>query len=231
MFKILIVEDDKIISSKVKEELEKWGYEAYGCQNFNDVYGEFNRINPQLVLMDLMLPYKNGYYWCQEIRRQSNVPIIFISSQSENMNIVMAIEFGADDYITKPLDLSVMMAKIGAVMRRAYDFSNSVDFLMYGDIKLYTSNGKLEHAGQEEELTRTEMMIMETLFKAGGAVVSRNKIMERCWQGDDFIDDNTLAVNMTRLRKKLSKLGLEGLILTKKGVGYYLSEEVKNGNL
>lgn len=224
--KIMIVEDDEIIKSSLKTELEKWGYEVYCLENLDNVVAEFQSEKPQLVLLDIVLPFFNGYYWCQEIRKISKVPIIFISSKNENMDIVMAMQFGGDDYITKPINLDVTIAKIQAMLRRSYNFINDIDYLSFGKIQLILSETKVDFSGMNVDLTKTEMMILESLFKEQGAVVSREKIMDRCWQGDSFIDDNTLAVNVTRLRKKLSSIGLDGLVMTKKGYGYYLE---KNG--
>ncbi|MDY6231331.1 response regulator transcription factor [Peptostreptococcus porci] len=222
--KIMIVEDDEIIKSSLKTELEKWGYEVYCLENLNNVVAEFQSEKPQLVLLDIVLPFFNGYYWCQEIRKISKVPIIFISSKNENMDIVMAMQFGGDDYITKPINLDVTIAKIQAMLRRSYNFVNDIDYLSFGKIQLILSEAKVDFSGMNVDLTKTEMMILESLFKEQGAVVSREKIMDRCWQGDSFIDDNTLAVNVTRLRKKLSSIGLDGLVMTKKGYGYYLEK-------
>ncbi len=222
--KIMIVEDDEIIKSSLKTELEKWGYEVYCLENLDNVVAEFQAEKPQLVLLDIVLPFFNGYYWCQEIRKISKVPIIFISSKNENMDIVMAMQFGGDDYITKPINLDVTIAKIQAMLRRSYNFVNDIDYLSFGKIQLILSEAKVDFSGMNVDLTKTEMMILESLFKEQGAVVSREKIMDRCWQGDSFIDDNTLAVNVTRLRKKLSSIGLDGLVMTKKGYGYYLEK-------
>ena len=224
--KIMLVEDDKIIAESVKMELAGWGYDVYCVENFNGIMEDFNRINPHLVLLDIMLPYFNGYYWCQEIRKVSNVPIIFISSKSENMDIVMAIQFGGDDYITKPINMDVTVAKIQALLRRSYDFTNEMDYLRFGNVNLNLSECKVSYKDNEVELTKTEILIAESLFKEQGAVATREKIMDRCWQSDNFIDDNTLAVNITRLRKKLTSIDLKGFIETKKGSGYFLNKNV-----
>lgn len=221
--KIYIVEDDREIGNALKKELESWNYEVQLVREFNKVVEEFQEFEPHLVLMDLMLPYNNGFYWCQEIRKISNVPIIFVSSKDDNMNIVMAMQFGADDYITKPIDLGVTVAKIGAMMRRTYDFAPEITSLSFSGVEVSLSKSEVRIGERSETLTRTELAIMESLIKGKGNIVSRESIMEKCWQGDDFIDDNTLAVNMTRLRKKLRKLGIDNFIETKKGQGYYLA--------
>lgn len=222
---ILIVEDDKNIEQILSAELTKWGYQTAVISNFNNVVEEFEKSKADLILMDIILPYFNGYYWCQEIRKISNVPIVFVSSKSENMDIVMAMQFGGDDFITKPINLDIMIAKIQAILRRCYNFSNEISYIEFGNVQLYLLEAKLTYQNNEAPLTKTELMILEELFKAQGNIVSREKIMDRCWQSDNFIDDNTLAVNMTRVRKKLSAIGLENFISTKKGVGYMLHSQ------
>lgn len=221
--KIFIVEDDEKIAGVLSKELENWGYETFMVKDFSKILDEFKIIGPQLVLMDIALPFFNGYYWCQEIRKISNLPIIFISSKSENIDIVMAMSQGADDYITKPLSLDVTIAKIQAILRRSYQFVNELNYLSFNKVNLYLLESKLECEGEEVSLTKTELLIMEALFRGQGQIVAREKIMDKCWQTGDFIDDNTLAVNMTRLRKKLDSIGIKGLIETKKGQGYALS--------
>ncbi len=225
--KILIVEDDENIFEMLKKELLLWNYEVKGISNFNQIVEEFIEYQPHLVLMDIMLPYNNGYFWCEEIRKHSNVPIIFISSKSENIDIVMGIQFGADDYITKPIDLNVTLAKIKAILRRSYDFTKDFEFLSFANVFLYMDKNKVKYNGNEISLTNTEMTILETLFKAKGGVASRESIMEKCWHGDDYIDDNTLAVNITRLRKKFADIKLNDFIQTKKGSGYYLNSKTE----
>lgn len=222
MKKILIIEDDKDIAQAMKKELESWNYEVAAATAFDHIIKDFLSYSPHMVLLDIILPVKNGYYWCQEIRKVSDVPIIFISSKGQSMDIVMAMQFGGDDYIVKPIDLTVLSAKVGALMRRSYDLSGVGSCLLWRDLCLYTEQAKLEREGKSLELTKTELSILISLFKEGGKVVSRERIMEKCWSGDDFIDDNTLAVNIARLRKKLAKIGAEDLIITKKGMGYGL---------
>jgi len=220
--KILIVEDDKNIERILKNELEKWGYSVDTVEKLDQVTEAFTESDPQLVLLDIVLPYFNGYYWCQEIRKISKVPIIFISSKSENMDIVMAMQFGGDDYITKPLNMDVTVAKIQAMLRRAYKFVNDIDYISYGPVNLYITDAKISYENQEVGLTKTELLIAQSLFKGQGGVVSRESLIDRCWQNDSFIDDNTLAVNINRLRKKLSSIGLGEMVCTKKGIGYFL---------
>lgn len=225
MFKIMIVEDDLTIAGVLKEELQKWNYEAFLIEDFGKVMEEFAEKNPKLVLMDIQLPSFNGYYWCQEIRKVSQVPIIFISSRNENMDIVMAIQMGADDFISKPFDLTVAIAKTQALLRRTYDFNESDNFLNFNRTVLKPAESKLYYAEQEVDLTRTELRILELLFLHKGDYVAREEIMVKLWEDESFIDDNTLAVNVARLRKKLAQAGLPDLIVTKKGVGYALNKE------
>ena len=224
--KILIVEDDNDIAEILAGELSVWGYDTVCVKDFNNVLDEFKSEKPELVLMDIILPYFNGFYWCQKIREISKVPLMFISSKSEDIDIVQAMQFGGDDYIVKPINIQIVRAKIVALLRRSYDFAEETDYLIFGNVKLLLSAAKLEFMGKVAELTRTELMILETLFKDKGAVSKRDKIMDKCWQEENFIDDNTLAVNMTRLRKKLAEIGLADFIQTKKGIGYFLNNKL-----
>ena len=224
--KILIVEDDNDIAEILANELSIWGYDIVCVKDFNNVLDEFKAEKPELVLMDILLPYFNGFYWCQKIREISKVPLMFISSKSEDIDIVQAMQFGGDDYIVKPINIQIVRAKIVALLRRSYDFAEETDYLIFGKVKLLISAAKLEFMGEVAELTRTELMILETLFKDRGAVSKRDKIMDKCWQDENFIDDNTLAVNMTRLRKKLAEIGLDDFIQTKKGIGYFLNNKL-----
>lgn len=225
MFKIMIVEDDLTIAGVLKEELKKWGYEAFPVDDFSHVMEEFKAKAPQLVLLDIQLPSFNGYYWCQEIRKVSQVPIIFISSRNENMDIVMAIQMGADDFIPKPFDLTVAVAKTQALLRRTYDFKEADNFLSFNRTLLKPGESKLFAEDQEVDLTRTELKIMELLFLQKGSYVTREEMMVKLWEDESFIDDNTLAVNIARLRKKLATAGLADFILTKKNIGYALNKE------
>lgn len=224
--KILIVEDDNDIAEILANELSVWGYDTVCVKDFNNVLDEFKSEKPELVLMDIILPYFNGFYWCQKIREISKVPLMFISSKSEDIDIVQAMQFGGDDYIVKPINIQIVRAKIVALLRRSYDFVEETDYLIFGNVKLLLSAAKLEFMGKVAELTRTELMILETLFKDKGAVSKRDKIMDKCWQEENFIDDNTLAVNMTRLRKKLAEIGLDDFIQTKKRIGYFLNNKL-----
>lgn len=222
MYRLLIVEDDRGIAGAVKEQAEQWELQVSCVQNFRDVMGEFTAFDPHLVLMDIALPFFNGYHWCSEIRRGSNVPIIFISSASDNMNIVMAMNMGADDFIAKPFDQSVLMAKIQAMLRRTYNFAPAVSVLECRGATLNTGDNTLIYKDEKISLTKNEYRILLALMESKGKVVSREKLMERLWQTDCFVDENTLTVNVNRLRKKLGRSGLDGLIETKFGEGYLI---------
>ncbi len=224
MYKILVVEDDKVIAGQIGKYLEKWGYEVEAVKDFADVMGQFVSCEPQLVLLDIGLPFYNGYYWCGEIRKVSQVPIIFISSASDNMNVVMAVNMGGDDFVVKPFDLEILQAKIQALLRRAYAFTVSGTVLEYRGALLNMTDMSLSRQGRRIELTKNEFRILQTLFEASGGVVSRDLLMKRLWDDECFVDDNTLTVNMNRLRKRLAQIGLSELIQTKKGVGYLLGE-------
>ncbi len=220
MFNILIVEDDLTIASAIAKHMESWNYKAECITDFKDILAKFIEFNPHLVMLDISLPFMSGYYWCSEIRKISKVPIIFISSASDNMNIVMAMNMGADDFVAKPFDLSVLTAKVGALIRRAYSFGGSLNIIERCGVMLNLSDATLTYEGKKLELTKNDFKIMQILIENAGKVVSRDTIMLRLWECDTFIDDNTLTVNITRLRKKLGDIGLEGFIITKKGLGY-----------
>lgn len=222
MYKILIVEDDSIIAGEISRYLKRWGYETETADDFGDVLGTFAQFAPQLVLMDIGLPFYNGYYWCGEIRKVSQVPIIFISSASDNMNVVMAINMGGDDFVVKPFDLEVLAAKIQAVLRRAYAFTGQTSVMEYKGILLNMTDMSLEFQGKKTELSKNEFKILQVLFEKAGGTVSRENIMKKLWDDECFVDDNTLTVNINRLRKKLEGEGIRELIVTKKGVGYQL---------
>ncbi|HHW47315.1 MAG TPA: response regulator transcription factor [Clostridiaceae bacterium] len=220
MYKIMIIEDDITIAKIIKEHLCKWNYDVAYVTDFKNVTEQVIRFDPHLVLLDIMLPYFNGFYWCNEIRKISKVPIIFISSASDNMNIVMAMNMGGDDFISKPFDLNVLTAKVGALVRRTYTFQGQINVIEHKGVILNLSDATLTYKNQKIELTKNDYKILQLLMENVGRVVSREEIMQRLWESDDFIDDNTLTVNITRLRKKLSEAGLENFITTKKGIGY-----------
>lgn len=220
MYRILIVEDDEVIAGTVRRQMENWGYEARCVEDFKNVMSEFGEFDPQLVLMDISLPFFNGYHWCTQIRQISKVPVIFISSSSDNMNIVMAVNMGGDDFIAKPFDLNVLMAKVQAMLRRTYDFVGQTHLMEHRGAILNTSDATMTYQGQKVELTKNEYKILQILMENKGTAVSRDLIMTRLWETDSFVDDNTLTVNVTRLRRKLEEAGLSGFIVTKKGIGY-----------
>lgn len=220
VYKILIVEDDRVIAGQMGSYLHSFGYEVKNAEDFSDVMGQFVRFQPQLVLMDISLPFYNGYYWCGEIRKVSRVPVIFISSAGDSMNIVMAVNYGADDFLVKPFELSVLTAKIQAVLRRAYDFGGQTRLLEHRGAVLNMDNTTLVFGEDTIALTKNEYRILQTLMERKGKTVTRDALMARLWETDSFVDDNTLTVNVTRLRKKLEQAGLYDFIVTKKGIGY-----------
>ena len=222
MYRIFIVEDDEGIARGVTQLVNAWGMEAVTVRDFRNVSGEFAACNPQLVLMDIGLPFMNGYHWCSEIRRVSKVPIIFLSSASDNMNIIMAMNMGADDFIPKPFDGSVLIAKIQALLRRAYSFGESSPVLEHRGAMLNTGDNSLVYQGKQISLSKNEYRIFLELMRSRGKVVSRERLMEALWQTDDFVDENALTVNVGRLRKKLEAAGLSDFIVTKFGVGYLI---------
>ena len=222
VYRILIVEDDPGIAAAIAQQARSWDLDVKCVENFRTVMEDFSEYNPHLVLLDISLPFFNGYHWCGEIRKVSNIPILFISSASDNMNIVMAMNMGADDFIVKPFDQSVLMAKIQAMLRRTYDFASYTPILEHRGARLHTGDNSLTYEGHEISLTKNEYRIILTLMENKGKVVSREKLMERLWETDSFIDENTLTVNMNRLRKKLHAVGLTDFIATKFGVGYLI---------
>lgn len=223
-YKILVVEDDAIISAEIQKHFIAWGFEVQTVCDFEAVFSQFAMFEPHLVILDISLPFYNGYYWCTEIRKVSKIPIIFLSSTSDNMNIIMAMNMGGDDFVAKPFDLAVLSAKVQAMIRRAYSFQGNSHILEYKGVILNLSNASLEVSGKKVELTKNELRILQILFEHKGETVTREAIMKHLWDGDCFIDDNTLAVNLTRLRKKLEGISLNDFITTKKGMGYLLED-------
>ncbi|MDD3403682.1 MAG: response regulator transcription factor [Hespellia sp.] len=222
MYRILIVEDDEGIAAAMKQQSEMWDLEAFCVQDFRNVLVDFADFKPHLILLDISLPFFNGYHWCSEIRKISKVPIIFISSASDNMNIVMAMNMGGDDFIPKPFDQNVLIAKIQAMLRRTYDFTAETTLLQHREAFLNINDNTLNYKNETISLTKNEYRILYTLMEHKGKVVSREKLMEHLWQTDLFVDENTLNVNIGRLRKKLNLIGLENFITTKFGVGYII---------
>lgn len=227
MYRILIVEDDYTIASNVAAHLERWDYETRQIEDFKCVMEAFQQFDPQLVILDIGLPFYNGFYWCQEIRKISSVPILFLSSMNDNMNIVMAMNMGGDEFIEKPFDLNVLTAKAQALLRRAYSFQGNVNVLEHEGMLLNLNDASLSYKGEKISLTKNEFRILQMLMENAGKIVARDDIIARLWESDEFIDDNTLTVNVARLRKKLENAGMEGRIKTKKGIGYYLDKQRK----
>lgn len=225
MHKIFIVEDDLTIAQKIKEHLEVWNLEVQTAVDFQNIMKDFIAFDPHLVLLDISLPFFNGYYWCAQIRKISRVPVVFISSASDNMNIVMAMNMGGDDFISKPFDLDVLTAKIQALLRRTYDFGQKASFLEHRGAILNMSDTTLTYQDQKIALTKNDYRILQTLMENKGKIVSRDTLMTKLWETDCYVDENTLTINISRLRKKLDAAGLTDFITTKKGLGYMIEEE------
>lgn len=225
MYRIMIIEDDKGIAQAISKQTSMWNIESVCVNDFRNIMGELAECKPNLVLLDISLPFYNGYYWCEEIRKVSKVPIIFLSSASDNMNIVMAMNMGGDDFIAKPFDMGVLIAKIQAVLRRTYDFTASVSIIEHKGLILNTENNTLTYKGENIDLTKNEYRIIHVLMTNRDKVVSREKLMEKLWESDSFVDENTLTVNVNRLRKKLDAIGAKNMIATKHGIGYILQSE------
>lgn len=222
MYRIFIVEDDFALAQILKKQIEPWGNEVCLALDFQNIMPAFITFNPHLVLMDIMLPFFNGYHWCSEIRKISNVPVVFLSSAADNMNIVMAMSMGGDDFIPKPVDPNVMNAKLQAILRRAYSMTGTVPVLEHGGAILNLNDGTLNYGGEKIDLTRNEFRILQTLMENKGKIVSRDTLMMKLWQDDCYVEENTLTVNVTRLRRKLEGAGLPGFITTKVGSGYII---------
>jgi DNA-binding response OmpR family regulator len=224
-YRILIVEDDAVIAGAMREYLTGWGYAVRCAERFDDILGEFGDFAPQLVLLDVGLPFFNGYHWCAELRQVSKVPILFLSSASDDMNLILAMNMGGDDFLAKPFQLPVLAAKVRSLLRRAYDFAAAPQLLTCGGAVLNVSDGTLRVRGETVDLTKNEWKILQMLLESRGRVVTRSALMTRLWESDEFVDENTLTVNVTRLRRKLEGAGVPGLIHTKKGVGYMAEAE------
>ncbi|MDE5769717.1 MAG: response regulator transcription factor [Oscillospiraceae bacterium] len=222
MYRIFVIEDDVIIASLMAKHLEKWGYTVKSAEKFHDILDEFTEFDPHIVLLDIKLPFYNGYHWCTEIRKISEIPVIFISSAADNMNIVMAMHMGGDDFIAKPVDLDVLTAKIQAMLRRTYDMGSKIPVLEHRGAVLNLHDTTLVYEGNVLELTKNDFRILQTLMENKGKIVSRDTLMNKLWQMDYYVEENTLTVNVTRLRKKLESIGLQDFIKTKVGLGYII---------
>ena len=225
-YKLFVVEDDKGLAHGMTEHLKRWGYEVVCAEDFQNVLAEFTEFAPHLVLMDIGLPFYNGHYWCSQIRQVSQVPVIFVSSAGDNMNIVMAVNMGGDDFITKPFEPEVLAAKVQALLRRSYTFRGQTSVLAWGKVFLNLTDASLVVDGIKVELTKNEFRILQILMENAGQTVSREAIMKRLWDSDSFVDDNTLTVNVTRLRKKLEEAGAQGMVHTRKGLGYMIGGDI-----
>ncbi|MBQ6570083.1 MAG: response regulator transcription factor [Clostridia bacterium] len=224
MYKILLVEDDFTLAEAIKKQLEGYGSEVCTVKNFQNVTEEFEQTRPHLVLMDIMLPFKDGYCWTAEIRKISTVPIVFLSSASDNMNIIMAINMGGDDFIAKPVDPMVLNAKIQAILRRTYEINENANSIEFLGATLNLNDSSVSYNGNKIELTKNEFRILLTLLENRGKIVSRDALMVRLWNDDCYVEENTLTVNVTRLRRKLEEYGLCDVIKTKPGSGYIINE-------
>ena len=224
-YRILIVEDDEVIARSIQKLMGDWGWEACCVEDFSYVLDTFASYNPHLVILDIALPACNGFYWCMEIRKISRVPVVFLSSVSDNMNIVIAMNMGGDDFIAKPFDRNVLAAKIQAILRRTYDFAANTELIAHKGAVLNTADATLTYEGQRIDLTKNDYKILKMLLENKGKTVSRDALMTRLWETDCFVDENTLTVNITRLRKKLEQAGLTDFIVTRKGMGYLISDE------
>ncbi|WP_336784829.1 response regulator transcription factor [Paenibacillus sp. MMO-177] len=233
MYRIFIIEDDDKIGAILKSTMEKYGFEAKRAAQFKDLLGEFASYDPHLVLLDINLPYFDGFYWCRQIRTRSNVPILFISAREGEMDQVMAIENGGDDYLSKPIHLDLLLAKVKGALRRAYgeyaaasaaSAAASAELELNG-LRLNLSRNELEWQGERTELTKNERLLAEAFMKKPDEIVAREQLLEALWDDVQFVDDNTLTVNVTRLRKKLEEIGIIKAIETVRGQGYRLSAE------
>ena len=224
-YRILIVEDDEVIARSIQKLMGDWGWEACCVEDFSKVLDTFASYNPHLVILDIALPACNGFYWCMEIRKISRVPVVFLSSASDNMNIVIAMNMGGDDFIAKPFDRNVLAAKIQAILRRTYDFAANTELIAHKGAVLNTADATLTYEGQRIDLTKNDYKILKMLLENKGKTESRDALMTRLWETDCFVDENTLTVNITRLRKKLEQAGLTDFIVTRKGMGYLISDE------
>ncbi|RDY23830.1 DNA-binding response regulator [Romboutsia maritimum] len=223
MFKIMIIEDDIALKNQIGEGLSRWGHTIHKINDLEKIIEEFKSFEPQLVLLDINLPFYDGFHWCNEIRKISKVPIIFISSRNSNMDVIMGVNLGADDYIQKPFSIDVLVAKVNALLRRTYNFvDNSSDKIVHNGVTLDLSTAVVSYDNNSIELTKNELKILHELMKNKSQIVSRDKLMKKLWDSDWFVDDNTLTVNINRIRSKLKEIDLDNFIETKRGLGYII---------
>ncbi|QQK09040.1 response regulator transcription factor [Miniphocaeibacter halophilus] len=221
---ILIIEDDNIILREITKNLEKWDYKIFEIRDFNNIIAEVKEYNPNLILLDISLPYYDGFYWCKKIREFSSVPIMFISSKSDKLDMIMAMNLGGDDYITKPFDMDLLITKIRALLRRTYSFNDELEIFQFNDVTLDINRREILFNDNSINLTQTEFVILKILFEKANSYVSKDEIITRLWSEDAFVDDNVIAVNINRIRNKFKKSGIRDIIKTKKGIGYGLIE-------
>ncbi|WP_159882309.1 response regulator transcription factor [Paenibacillus puerhi] len=220
-YNLLIIEDDKDLADAMRKLLDKWGYHIAICEDFEYIMKCFNEVEPHIVLLDINIPAFDGFYWCKKIREVSKVPIVFVTSRDSNMDIVMAMNSGGDDYIQKPFDSHVLVAKLQAIIRRTYEYQTvETSLIEYNQVILNLNDTKLYFGEKNVELTKNEFRILKTMMENNGKVVSRDSLMKQLWDDDLYVNENTLTVNMNRLRKKLEELGVYDFIQTKKGMGY-----------
>lgn len=222
---ILIIEDDNIILREITKNLEKWDYKIFEIRDFNNIIAEVKEYNPNLILLDISLPYYDGFYWCKKIREFSSVPIMFISSKSDKLDMIMAMNLGGDDYITKPFDMDLLITKIRALLRRTYSFNDELEIFQFNDVTLDINKREILFNNSSINLTQTEFVILKVLFEKANSYVSKDEIITRLWSEDAFVDDNVIAVNINRIRNKFKKSGIRDIIKTKKGIGYGLIED------
>lgn len=221
---ILIIEDDNIILREIKKNLDKWDYNSFEIKNFNRIIEEVKEYNPNLILLDISLPFFDGFYWCSKIREFSSVPIIFISSKNDKMDMIMAKNLGGDDYVTKPFDMDLLITKIRALIRRTYSFNDDLEIYQFKNFTLDANKKEIIWENKSANLTQTEFVILKVLFEKANSYVSKDDIITRLWSEDAFVDANVIAVNINRIRNKIKDMGAVDIISTKKEVGYGLIE-------
>ena len=222
MEKIIIIEDDEIIREELKNFLIRYGYEVVAPTSFEKVVEFILSENANLVLLDINLPVFDGYYICREVRKKSDVPIIIVTSRDSDMDELMSMNLGADDFVTKPYNTQILLARIAALLKRSGSSTKPKSILTYKDFQLNLSNATIKYNEKEIELTKNEVKILSYLMNHKGQIVSRELLMEYLWSTDYFVDDSTLTVNITRLRKKLEEIGIENVIETRRGLGYIM---------
>jgi two-component system, OmpR family, bacitracin resistance response regulator BceR len=225
--KVLLIEDDVSIFDLICERFAQWGIQVIGPENFQHVTETFEQEKPQLVVIDIQLPAFDGFHWCREIRAVSNVPILFLSSRDHPMDMVMSMQMGADDFVQKPFHMEVLIAKVQALLRRAYNYQESIqnDIEQWNGAEIHYDRAIVQYKGEQVELTKNELFILKVLVKAKGQIVSRDELMRKLWDDERFVNDNTLTVNVNRLRQRLEDIGLSEVIITKKGLGYMAVQE------